>query len=194
MSIYSYMDKSSSGSSAIPLPTINATLQALSLGIIIPAISAIVPIQRLLGKNLNESLNSVQNTKMSGMLVTIFDKNKSHNQAFVLFGSISVIFGTSVYYFLPKAFLAMNYSLLLNLFFMILSAMILGLTLLVNNLQGFFERLISRLLIFWETPAIRILLDKNLTSHRSKNKLTSIIYSLTLSCIVFLMVAADLQI
>jgi len=35
---------------------------------------------------------------------------------------------------------------------------------------------------------------KNLVAHRESNKLTSIIYSLTLGCIIFVVVAANLQI
>ena len=38
------------------------------------------------------------------------------------------------------------------------------------------------------------LLRKNLAAHKKKNFLTSLIYSLTLGCIIFLMVTASLQI
>ena len=99
-----------------------------------------------------------------------------------------------MYYFLPKAFLTMDYSLLLNLFFFILSGFILGLTLLTNNLQGIIEFLIAKIFFFWEKKAMRILLRKNLVMHRARNKLTSIVYALTLGCIIFLLVAVELQV
>jgi len=38
------------------------------------------------------------------------------------------------------------------------------------------------------------LLRKNLTAHKQHNFLTSIIYSLTIACVIFLLVTANLQI
>ena len=41
---------------------------------------------------------------------------------------------------------------------------------------------------------MKLLVKKNLIAHRHRNKLTAIIYSLTLGSIIFLLVAATLQI
>ena len=41
---------------------------------------------------------------------------------------------------------------------------------------------------------MKILLSKNLTAHKARNKLTSIVYALTLGCMIFLMVAVQLQV
>ena len=99
-----------------------------------------------------------------------------------------------MYYFMPKAFLTLDFTLLLNLFFIILTGFILGLTLLANNLEGIIEMVISRVCFFWDRKAISLLLGKNLYMHRSRNKLTSIVYALTLGCVIFLFVAVKLQI
>ena len=80
------------------------------------------------------------------------------------------------------------------MFFFVLTGFILGLTLLANNLQGILELLIAKIFFFWELRGMRILLGKNLAMHKSRNKLTSIIYALTLGCIIFLLVAAELQV
>ena len=93
---------------------------------------------------------------------------------------------------MPKAFLTLDYSLLLNLFFMILTGFILGLTLLTNNLQGIFEFLLAKIFFFWDKKAMGLLLQKNLVMHKERNKLTSIVYALTLGCIIFLFVAVEL--
>jgi hypothetical protein len=39
---------------------------------------------------------------------------------------------------------------------------------------------------------MKILVLKNLSAHRESNKLTSIIYSLTLGCIIFIVMAVGL--
>ena len=49
-------------------------------------------------------------------------------------------------------------------------------------------------MLCWETTVMRTLLRKNLASHKHRNFLTSIIYALTLGCIIFLLVTANLQV
>ena len=49
-------------------------------------------------------------------------------------------------------------------------------------------------LLFWEKSSMRTLLRKNLIAHKRKNKLTAIIYSLSLGSIIFLLTSANLQI
>jgi len=39
---------------------------------------------------------------------------------------------------------------------------------------------------------MKILIGKNLSAHRETNKMTSIIFSLTLGCIIFIVVASNL--
>lgn len=72
--------------------------------------------------------------------------------------------------------------------------LLIGITLFVTNLQGLLEILLMYVFLFWEKRSMLELLKKNLMAHRSRNKLTSIIYSLTLGCIIFLLVTATLEI
>lgn len=167
--------------------------QALFLGLLIPALSSIIPIRAALSKSLNESLNT-QRSRTTGVIVNILDASEQNIVPYILFGTLSVTFGISIYILLPLAMLSENYSLILQIFFLILMGMILGLTLLALNLQGLIEWLLTWSMLFWETPSMLRMLSKNLTAHKERNKLTAIIYSLTLGCIIFLVVASDLQI
>ena len=113
---------------------------------------------------------------------------------YILFGSICVTFGMSVYYFLPLGLLTTNAPLILEIFFFILVGMIMGLTLFAVNMRGFFERILIYVLFFWEKKSMRTLIKTNLIAHKKTNKLTSVIYALTLGCIIFIIEAANLQI
>ena len=53
---------------------------------------------------------------------------------FILFGSIAVLFGVTIYYGLPLAMLELNFGLILTIFFMILMSLLLGLVLFTVNL------------------------------------------------------------
>ena len=84
--------------------TWQATAQALLIGVFIPVVSSIVPIRRALSRSVTESL-SVQRTKLSGVLITFTDRNKKKVAPFVLFGSVTLLFGVCVYYYLPRGLL-----------------------------------------------------------------------------------------
>lgn len=125
------------------------------------------------------------------MIITEENKN-SVVGPYLVFGSISVIAGIAIYYLMPVAVLNLNLGLLLNIFFALLLGMILGLTLIALNLQRIIEVLLVNTLLVFETKSMKMLILKNLITHRKSNKLTSIIYSLTLGCIIFVVVAANL--
>ena len=70
----SLFDKSM-GLDQSPLPSEFAVLQALIVGLVIPLVSSIVPIQSALSKNLNDSLD-LQRSKTNSVYVKILDKSK----------------------------------------------------------------------------------------------------------------------
>ena len=111
---------------------------------------------------------------------------------YVIFGLLCVTFGVTIYIILPQALLAENAGLILQVFFFILIGLILGLTLLTANLRGFLEKILVYILLFWERKSMRALLKKNLMAHTATNKMTSIIYALTLGCVIFLCVSLNL--
>ena len=86
----------------------------------------------------------------------------------------------------------MDFGMVLAIFFSILLGMMAGLTLLITNLQGPLEILLVYIFLWWEKSSMRTLLKKNLSAHKQRNYLTSIIYALTLGCIIFLLVSANL--
>ena len=113
---------------------------------------------------------------------------------YLLYGSVAVFLGVLVYYGLPLALLQLNFGLILTIFFILLLGMLLGLVIISINLQPALEQLLLLLLLFWEKKSMRSVLKKNMISHRQKNKLTAIIYALSLGSIIFLLTAANLQI
>lgn len=136
----------------------------MAVGLLIPALSAIIPIQRALAKTLSESLNTAR-SNLSGTIVIIKGKGMKVIP-YIVFGLLCVTFGVTIYVILPQALLAENAGLILEIFFMILIGLILGLTLFTANLRGFLETLVLYLLFFWERKSMRALLRKNLMSHK----------------------------
>jgi hypothetical protein len=113
---------------------------------------------------------------------------------YLIFGTISVLAGIAIYFLMPFSVLTFNLGLLLEIFFLILIGMIAGLTLISFNLQQICEKFLVHTMLIWERQSMKILILKNLCVHRESNKMTSIIYSLTLACIIFIVVDSNIQI
>lgn len=191
--IYEYLFTDDLGFAPDYAPSTRATIQSLALGFVIPALSAIIPVRAALAKNLADSLTAGR-SKLSGILISFTDNRNPSNGPYLFFGVLGIGYGATIYYFLPKALFEMKLDLILQIFFMILLGMLFGLTILAMNLQGLIGSLLSSILLFWESRSTRSLLSKNIIAHRSRNQLTSNIYALTLGCIIFLIVSANLQI
>lgn len=191
----SYINKGlfdkSMGLDESPLPSEFAVMQALIVGLVIPLFSSIAPIQTALSKNLNDSLD-LQRSKTNSVYVEILDKNKQSMASYIVFGMLAVTYGLSIYYFLPLAMLSFNFSLILKIFFFILVGMLFGLSLLAFNLQRFLEIIFTYFFLCFEKKSMKQMVLKNLTAHRMRNKMTSIIYSIALGFIIFLIVSYKL--
>jgi hypothetical protein len=95
-----------------PSPSSFAIFQALLIGILIPIISSIVPIQSALAKNLNDSLD-LNRSKSQAINIKILDPNKTNMGSYIVFGLTGVIYGLGIYYFLPLAMLSFNFGFIL---------------------------------------------------------------------------------
>ncbi|CDW77763.1 family protein [Stylonychia lemnae] len=192
--IYGFLLTDDLGIPNDPVPDGLAVLQALIIGIIIPILSSIYPIKVVLTKNLGDSLD-YSRSKTQAIYITIL-RNDDYERIgkYVPLGMITTAYGIAIYYFLPLSLLSMNLGMILRIFFLILLAMLLGLTMLALNVQRMLEIVLTYLFLFYEKRSMRMLVLKNLTAHKLRNMMTSIIFSLALGFIIFLIVAYTLQI
>ena len=102
--VYKYIFTDEMGFQTQLLPDTGPTYQALFLGVLIPTISAILPVRSALALSLNESLN-VQRSKVSGTVIDFFDSTKTNPIPYICFGALGLAFGVSIYYFMPMSML-----------------------------------------------------------------------------------------
>lgn len=136
-----------------PIPDWFSAVQALSVGLIVPLISSIVPIQKVLDKTIVDSM--IKGKALSGTKVEQKDGARPEVGPQIAFGALSVVYGIAIFVFLPMALYDGNLGLMLTIFFMILVGMIFGLTLLASNLQPLFERICLTVLLFWEKSSMK---------------------------------------
>jgi len=155
------------------------------LGLSIPLIASILPIDAALGKNLTESIDH----RRSKTVAVKYHISRSDEEpvfwSLVLVGSLFFIFGLFIYYGFPLSLVSVDLGLLLSIFFSILIGMIFGLVLLSLNFTYLLEEAVCYLLFFWEKEALIALTLKNLIAHRTRNRQTTLMYSVSLAFVIF---------
>lgn len=193
-------------------PTGNAILLAISLGIIIPILSSIVPIREALKQTLSVALD-IQRSKSQAVKIEVDVEGKGFPWGTVSFALITSIFGVSIYYLLPLALLSFNLALLIAIFFYILIGLLVGFILLALNTQYLVEKFVVFVFFFWthihcskrkkdnSAFCLRIgqshtkhIILKNLAGHRLKNRRTAIMYALSIAFVIFVWTSMSLQI
>lgn len=121
------------------------------------------------------------------------DESSSALSYQVIFGVFSVIYGLGIFYYLPISILEMDLQMILGIFFFILMGMLLGLTMLSFNLHRLLEIVLVNVMLIYERKSFRQMILKNLMAHKIRNKMTSLIFSLALGFIIFLIVSYNMQ-
>jgi predicted lysophospholipase L1 biosynthesis ABC-type transport system permease subunit len=157
------------------------------IGFFLPLISNIVPIQRALGKNLRASLDPYHRSA-GEFLVQIKSLEKfglSVNQ--LILASMLVILGVLTYYVAPASFLLGDYELFFGILNSLLLMMILGLTFISILLLPKVMRFWVRVFICCKPKDknLKIIVMKNLKSHKKRNIKTAIMFAICLSFLIF---------
>ena len=168
------------GSDSIQLPSINATIQAVAVGFVLPIIYAIIQAQQALDHNIGEVLNTKRQYLFGKAFH--FDSKETKSMTFFILSVLVVALLVHEFIILPKSLSTHTPSLLVLQ--LGLAATVVGLTLLIVNFRRTLENILVSLLFFWQKKAIRILLKKNLKAHYAINRLAFIIYALSFSCII----------
>jgi hypothetical protein len=179
-----------------PFLTVWAYVLPAMMATIVPLLSSLIPILRALRVNLNEALSkSRAKTKMVTLTIERSTQGVSSFNAAV--GLMLAAFGFGIHYFLPLALLSNNLTLLFNIFLCVLFGMILGLVCIASNFTQALQSALGHvvfLLLYFENNAMKNLVRANLMYHQKRNRKTSLLFSISLSFIIFLTVSSNVEI
>ena len=99
-------------------------------------------------------------------------------------------YGVTIYYLLPLALMSFNLNLLSQIVIFIIVGLLFALTLLAFNFQSSVEWFLTNIFLFFEVKSTRAMVTKNLSSHRKRNQMTALIYSLALAFLIFLSITS----
>uniref|UniRef100_A0A6T7MP60 ABC3 transporter permease C-terminal domain-containing protein n=1 Tax=Hanusia phi TaxID=3032 RepID=A0A6T7MP60_9CRYP len=169
-------------------------LYATFIGLLVPAVAVVLPIRKALSVSLTDALD-IQRNKVVAVKVSL--ERASENiipTPLIVIGGLMTMFGVLVYYMFPLALLTFNLTLLLYIFFALLMGILAGLVLLSLNIERPVEYLVTNLFFWWSQDSMRTTLQKNLIAHRIRNRKTTLMYSLSLAFVVFVIVLLSMQI
>ncbi|KAA6390762.1 MAG: putative DUF214 family protein [Streblomastix strix] len=176
----------SKGLSAVSIIT------SILISVGISVIASIFPIRHALSQNLHDSVD-VQHSKGSSVKVNIERSEKLLKPWSILISGIILTgIGAGVYILLPMSLISGQGSLLAFVLFGLLMMILIGLVMITVNFEFVFERLIAFVFLFWESKAVKFMAVKNLTTHRLRNRKTTLLFSISLSFIVFVNVMASI--
>ena len=171
--------------------TIEGFLMAFFLNFLAPVIASIFPIKNILKKNIATSINTMIN-KTQGVKIEIFSLTQKEFRSVVVFGIITFLYGASIYYFLPLSLISINLSMLGGIFLWILFGILMGFVLLSINVENILQKILTYTILFFTRSYTKLLILKNLTAHRIKNRKTSIMFSLSVGIFIMISVGFDL--
>lgn len=109
-------------------------------------------------------------------------------------GICFTVFGVTIYYILPYALMSFNLNLMGQIVVFILIGYLFGLVLLAYNFQSYLERALTHIFLIFERASLRSMVFKNLSTHRTRNQMTALIYSLSLGFLIFLSITSKMQV
>lgn len=164
---------------------------AFFLNFLAPIIAAIFPIRNILKKNIATSINTMIN-KTQGIKIEVISLQKKELTSLIIFGLLTFIYGASIYYFLPLSLISLNFGMIGAIFLWILFGILLGFVLLSRNIEHLLQKMLTYLFLFFARSYTKLLILKNLTAHRIKNKKTSLMFSLSVGIFIMTSVGFDL--
>lgn len=172
--------------------TPGAFIYAFLLCNLSPLIAIIKPVKSILNKSICTSINSSL-SKTGGVKIEIISLFNRERNMLISFGVLCSLYGMCIYYFLPLSLLSLNFSMLLAIFLWILVGMLLGLILLVSNIDVLIQKLLSKICLFWSKKHLLTIITSNLISHRVRNRSTSLMFSLSIAVFIMLIISTKIE-
>ncbi len=164
-----------------------AIILGVCLGLILPLISNILPIQRALSKNLRESLDMYHRSvnELTVSIKRLEEMGFSLNQ--MIIAIMLVLLGGITYYVAPLSWIYGNYSLFFFVINLILIMMIMGLAFISILLLPYIQVMFLKIFLCFRRSDRNLerVVKKNFESHEGRNTKTAMMFTVALSFLIF---------
>eukprot|EP00708_Paratrimastix_pyriformis_P001987 GAFH01000724.1.p1 GENE.GAFH01000724.1~~GAFH01000724.1.p1 ORF type:complete len:1155 (+),score=530.18 GAFH01000724.1:461-3466(+) len=163
----------------------NGAILCVLVGILMPLISNIFPIRRALSNTLRDSLDLYHQTFAETRVTFTHLERLGLSPVQTAVAIILVVVGFMMYYIAPSAFVYGNISLFLSIMNYLLIGLVIGLAIISTIFQPYLERLMLHLIMWGSDRPLKKLVRKSLAGHRSRNRKTALMFTISLAFIIF---------
>jgi len=168
------------------VPKISSLLLGVAVGLVMPLVALVGPIQHALSKTLRDALDLYHS--LSSDITVKFTKleNLGISPIQTYLSILAVSAGFVVYYLVPYSFFYFLWALFFNIFVGIMLAMVLGLAFLGMTVHPMMQRIIVHCLMWGKDKrCLKPLVIKNLQGHVRRNSKTATLYTVCIAFIIF---------
>jgi len=161
-------------------------ISGLFMGLLMPIVANIAPIQRALSRTLRDALDVYHQVKNETIVKIMKLEEIGLDVLQTLLAVLAVGVGFTVYYLIPLSFTFRNYGLFFGILTGILMGMLFGMSMLAQAIQPFIEKAVIFCLILGrDRRSLYNLVRKNLFSHSSRNSKTATMLTISLTFVIF---------
>lgn len=162
-----------------------AVLLPFTLGLVMPIVANIIPVQRALSRTLRDSLD-VYHMVISDVYVRVKRLQDLGVDLWITCISLlMIVVGFVTYYLIPYAFQFRDFALFLAILNAILLGMLVGLCILALGVQPYLEKAVLWCFLWGKQRRLWNIIRKNLSGHRSRNIKTAQMFTLCIAFVVF---------
>lgn len=164
---------------------IPGTAMAVSvvLGMLLPLLATYSPVKRALGSSLRDALDIYRQAANETHIKAIRLETMGLAMWQIALGTFLVLAGFTTYYLMPLSFIFANYMMFFILLDIILVCMIAGLCMMSNVIQSYAEAGVLFLLLWGSECRLKVLIQRNLRSHRERNAMAYMMFVLSVACL-----------
>ena len=156
------------------------------LGLVLPLLGVTVPIRRALTKTIRDALDVYHNVTFDTKLTIMKLEDLGLSPTQTVLSIMMVVIGFMVYYMIPLSFTFSRLDLFFRIMTVILLGMVCGLVFLSLVVDGYLQAAsVYGMTSLFRDNNVAILVLKNLSAHSSRNRKTSIMFTLCLGYIIF---------
>ncbi|KAI9220627.1 hypothetical protein BC828DRAFT_383053 [Blastocladiella britannica] len=169
----------------------------LTLGLGLPVLGMLVPIQRALSQTLRDALDVYHNVVFDSIVTVKRLRDIGIDPMETAIASLLVVVGFLVYYVIPLSFTFGDLDLFFRILTIILLGMVLGQVFVGQMIQHYLSLIAMRLVVFMvggnRSEAITSVVAKNLSAHLKRNGKTALMLTILLAYIIFAAVMFRIQ-
>lgn len=174
----------------LPWPSVAV---GVTIGLLMPVVSTVLPIRRALARTLRDALDMYHQESAETSVTVERLEDMGLDVSSMLLALLLIVAGFGVFYFVPFSFMYFYWGLFFAMVNSTVLGMVVGLAMISIALQGMIERLLLHAMMLGRFAHCKGIVRKALVAHSGRNRKTAVMVTVSIALIIFASVIFRLQ-